>query len=49
MLKKLHAYFLGIIEFREQITTNPGEDLIPVYDRGRDLAHKLTIRRFETE
>lgn len=48
MLAKLRAFLLGVIEFRSDFTTNPGEDLIGIYDAGRELAHRVTLRRFET-
>ncbi|MEI7652612.1 MAG: hypothetical protein WCJ96_11465 [Verrucomicrobiota bacterium] len=46
-MKTIKAFLLGMREFRIDFTTNPGEDLIPAYDHGRDLAHRLTLRRFE--
>lgn len=47
MLNKLKAFFLGLIEFRLSFTTNCGiYDYY--YDVGRELAHKLTLRYFES-
>lgn len=43
----VRAFFLGVREFRQDLTTNPGEDLIECYDRGRELAHRLTLRVFD--
>lgn len=46
--KRIKAFLLGVLEFRSDMTTNPGSDLIEDYDAGRELAHRLTLRRFET-
>jgi hypothetical protein len=43
------AFFKGMKEFRSDITTHYGVDLIEYYDSGRDLSHKLTFRIFEKE
>ena len=34
-------------EFRTDFTTHFGGDLIETYDSGRDMAHRMTLRRFE--
>jgi len=44
---RFRVFWLGVWEFRRGVTTNPGEDLINVYDLGREWAHRLTLRRFE--
>ena len=41
----LKQFCLGFIEFRSSFTTH-FEDCY-YYDKGRDLAHKLTLRIFE--
>lgn len=54
-MKKVFAFFLGMREFRLSCTwadpagtdDNPYTELDEVYDRGRDLAHRLTLRRFD--
>ncbi len=46
-LRRLRAFILGLREFRQNATTHFDEDLIEAYDTGRDLAHKLTFRRFD--
>lgn len=51
-MSKLHALMLGMREFRQSFTTSfvgqPNEHaLYAAYDQGRDLAHRLTFRRFE--
>jgi hypothetical protein len=48
----VRAFFLGMREFRSDLTTSfagvTGEwDLWVAYDRGRDLAHRLTFRHFD--
>lgn len=45
--KNLRVFFLGILEFRSDLTSNPGDDYIETYDKGRDLAHRFTLRRFD--
>jgi hypothetical protein len=47
-MKTIAVFFLGMAEFRSDCTTNPGDDLIEAYDLGREWAHRLTFRRFET-
>lgn len=44
----IKAFFLGIIEFRSDATTHYDHPLIEVYDFGRELAHRITFRKFET-
>jgi hypothetical protein len=47
-MKSVIAFLLGMWEFRSDLTTNPGDDLIEVYDLGREWAHRITFRRFES-
>lgn len=47
VVNAIKAFCLGMIEFRSTVTTHFDGDLIETYDRGRDLAHRLTFRRFE--
>lgn len=44
---KIKAFLLGMYEFRTALASNPGERLIPTYDRGREFAHWITFRHFE--
>jgi len=46
-VQKVRAFLLGVREFRRDLTTHFGEDLIEVYDRGREFAHKVTLRRWD--
>ena len=42
----LKAFWLGMIEFRSDFTSNwAGQE--EAYDRRRKIAHRLTMRRFE--
>ena len=42
----LKAFWLGMIEFRSDITSNcAGQE--EAYDWGREIAHRLTMRRFD--
>lgn len=43
-MDKLKAFVLGVREFRMDSTTSFDSPLIESYDRGRDLAHRLTLR-----
>lgn len=45
----IRAFILGMIEFRSSFTTNFDGDLIEVYDAGRDLMHRLTLRHWDAE
>lgn len=42
----IRAFFLGVVEFRHSITSNCDPHDF-AYDCGRELAHRLTLRRFE--
>lgn len=49
MRKLIRAFVLGLIEFRHDITTGfKTMDEYEAYDKGRELAHKLTLRYYET-
>lgn len=42
------AFLLGVREFRLSFTTAYDDpDLGAAYDRGREFAHKITLRQFE--
>jgi hypothetical protein len=46
------AFVLGVREFRSDLTTSfvghPDEyRMYEAYDKGRDLAHRVTLRRFD--
>lgn len=42
------AFFLGMREFRLSMTpAYDDETLRECYDKGRDLAHRLTLRHYE--
>jgi len=45
-MNKLEAFMLGMREFRSDFTTNCLE--AAAYDWGREVAHRLTLRQFET-
>jgi len=54
MIPRLKAFLLGMFEFRTSLTTGyydaDGEPIWPLtlaYDSGRELAHKITLRRYE--
>jgi hypothetical protein len=48
MLKRLKAFLLGVKEFRTTFTTSYDDyDLMEAYDRGRELAHVVTLRRYD--
>lgn len=48
MFKKIRAFVLGVREFRLGSTTHFEDyDLLCTYDRGRDLAHRVTLRHWD--
>ena len=47
MLNKIKVYFLGMKEFRLGVTTHFDFPLIESYDSGREMAHKLTFRKWD--
>ena len=46
-MKTIRVYLLGMWEFRSNWTTYVGYGWSEIYDSGRDMAHRLTLRRFE--
>lgn len=47
-MRRLAAFLAGLREFRLTITTAYDDDaLADAYDTGRELAHRITRRRFE--
>ena len=44
---RARAFLLGVAEFRTDATTHCGWPLDETYDAGRDLAHRLTLRRWD--
>ena len=42
----MKSFLLGILEFRMSFTTRCENEY--AYDLGRDLAHRLTLRYFDT-
>jgi hypothetical protein len=47
MIKAFQIYLLGMWEFRSDWTTHVGVEWINAYDAGREMAHRLTLRRFD--
>jgi hypothetical protein len=48
MLRTIRVFILGFVEFRSSFGMTYDDDrLTEAYDRGRDLAHRLTLRRFD--
>lgn len=46
-MSALLAFLWGVREFRSDFTRHYDEPLIEWYDRGRDMAHRLTFRRWD--
>lgn len=47
-MKCIKAFILGLMEFRQAFTTSYFcTNTQYIYDLGRDMAHKLTFRRYE--
>lgn len=48
-MRRVYAFILGIVEFRSMYTTHFSRySEMLAYDTGRNLAHRLTLRKFET-
>lgn len=41
------AFVRGVVEFRNVVTTHYAPEHIEAYDRGREFAHRVTLRRFD--
>ena len=49
-IKRCHAFLLGMVEFRLSWTTSYEDDeLMGMYDQGRDFAHRVTLRHFDQD
>lgn len=47
-VRALRAFTIGVVEFRRAFTARFESDAeSAAYDRGRALAHSLTLRRFD--
>ena len=47
-MQKVRAFMLGMYEFRRDLTTHFDTDyMLEIYDRGRDLAHRITLRKYD--
>lgn len=47
-MKITKAFINGVREFRLSLTTNYDDDrLMLAYDWGREIAHRVTLRRYE--
>lgn len=48
-MRLMKAYWLGMVEFRSSWThSHSDETLRAAYDKGRDMAHRLTLRCFDS-
>lgn len=47
-MRKLKIFLLGVYEFRRMWTTHFDQPEIEIYDLGREWAHRLTFRHFES-
>lgn len=45
-MKKIKAFFRGCLEFRSNMTTHYEYPLINNYDCGREIMHRITLRKF---
>lgn len=46
-MKRLCWWWLGVREFRADLTTAVPDRHRESYDRGREVAHRATLRRFD--
>ena len=44
---KIRIFLLGMREFRLGMTTHYDYPQIETYDAGRELAHRITLRRYD--
>lgn len=47
-MKRIKIFLLGMIEFRHNVTSHFEGSELNTYDKGRDLAHLITLRFFDT-
>ena len=47
--RHLAAAWLGLVEFRSDLTTHFDYPAILTYDRWRDRAHQLTLRHYDND
>lgn len=40
-------FIMGILEFRSSFTTSVPDEHLETYDKGRDFAHKITLRVYD--
>ena len=49
-MQKIKAFILGMWEFRTDMTTSFDDyNLYNYYDWGREIAHRITFRKFEND
>jgi hypothetical protein len=49
-MKTISAFFMGVIQFKHGFTDHYDDmALRDAYDLGRELTHKITCRKFETD
>ena len=46
-IKTAKAFLLGVIEFRNSLTTRLDDPLDLSYEHGREIAHRLSFRVFD--
>jgi hypothetical protein len=47
-MKRIRAFLTGMREFRSAVTTHYDDyELLLSYDWGREIAHRVTFRRFD--
>jgi len=49
IFQHIYWYIIAMIEFRSMVTTSHPDEFMFTYDKGRDMAHKLTLRYFDNE
>lgn len=47
-MNTIYWFLLGVREFRLSITTSPPDEFEEAYGSGREFAHVMTLRRFES-
>lgn len=47
-MKSIYVFLLGMWEFRSDLTTHFNGEWIETYDWGREWAHRLTFRHWDS-
>jgi hypothetical protein len=46
-MKNIKVFILGMLEFNQSVTSNVPDNMMEIYEYGRDFMHRLTLRKFD--